>query len=79
MDINGLKNALMSVDIEVLKLMTAAKIQPSVVEGAFRQKSGTDGTTVARQFFENSSKSPEAIRWFESVLTNGLESELHRT
>jgi uncharacterized caspase-like protein len=73
MDINGLKNALMSVDIEVLKLMTAAKIQPSVVEGAFRQKSGTDGTTVARQFFENSSKSPEAIRWFESVLTNGLD------
>ena len=72
-DVNGVKNALMSVDVEVLKLMTAARVQPSVIEEAFRQKSGSDGRTVARQFFESSGKSPEAIRWFDSVLANGVD------
>jgi hypothetical protein len=73
MDVNSVKNALMSVDVEVLKLMTTAKIQPSVVEEAFRQKTGSEGRTAARQFFENSGKSPEAIGWFDSVLANGLD------
>jgi hypothetical protein len=73
MDVNGVKNALMSIDIEVLKLLTSAKIQPSVIEEAFRQKAGAGGTTVARQFFESSGKSPEALRWFDTALANGLD------
>jgi Caspase domain len=73
MDVNGVKNAVMSVDIEVLKLLNTAKIQPSVIEEAFRQKAASDGTTVARRFFENSSKSPEALRWFDSALANGVD------
>jgi hypothetical protein len=71
-DVTSVKNALMSIDLDVLKLLTAAKIQPSLIEEAFRQGSG-DGTTVARKFFDNSSKSPEAIKWFDSALANGVD------
>src|SRR6185369_13120821 len=52
-DVTSVKNALMSIDLDVLKLLTAAKIQPSVIEEAFRQVS-SDGVTVARKFFDNS-------------------------
>jgi hypothetical protein len=71
-DVTGVKNALTSIDLDVLKLLTTAKIQPTVIEEAFRQKVSADGVTVARRFFENSSKSPEAIKWFDSVLASGV-------
>ncbi|HZJ43589.1 MAG TPA: caspase family protein [Pyrinomonadaceae bacterium] len=71
-DVTSVKNALMSIDLDVLKLLTTAKIQPSVIEEAFRQVS-SDGVTVARKFFDNSSKSPEAIKWFDSALGNGVD------
>jgi hypothetical protein len=69
-DVTGTKNALMSMDVEVLKLLTAAKVTPTVIEEAFRQRA--DGGTVARRFFENSRKSPDAIKWFDSALLNGV-------
>ena len=61
--------------MEVLKLLTASKIQPAVIEEAFRQKV-SDGITVARRFFDNSSKSPEAIKWFDSALASGVNPNL---
>jgi len=71
-DVSGAKNALMSIDVDVLKLLTAARIQPTVLEEAFRQTVSADGVTVARRFFENSGRSPEALKWFDSALANGL-------
>jgi len=66
-DLTSVKNALMSADVETLKLLSAAAIQPSMIEEAFRQRA--DGTTsVARRFFENSADSAEAMNWFDSAL-----------
>ena len=71
-DVSSVKNALMSIDVDVLKLLTAARIQPSVIEEAFRQTVGAEGATVARRFFENSGRSPEALKWFDSALADGV-------
>jgi len=66
-DITSVKNALVSVDVETLKLLSSAAVQPSVIEEAFRQRA--DGnTSVARRFFENSANSTEAIDWFDSAM-----------
>jgi hypothetical protein len=66
-DITSVKNALVSVDVETLKLLSSAAIQPSMIEEAFRQRA--DGTTsVARRFFENSADSAEAMSWFDSAM-----------
>lgn len=72
LDVTGVKNALISIDLEVLTLLTAAKIQPTVIEEAFRQTVSADGVTVARRFFENSARSAEAIKWFDSALASGV-------
>ena len=75
-DVTSVKNALMSVDVDVLKLLSAASLPRTVIEEAFRQKAGADNATVARRFFENSSKSPEAIKWFDSALAGGVNPNL---
>ena len=66
-DITSVKNALVSVDVETLKLLSSANVQPSMIEEAFRQR--VDGTTsVARRFFENSANSADAMSWFDSAM-----------
>src|SRR5207247_9870557 len=75
-DVTSVKNALMSVDVDVLKLLSAASLPPTVIEEAFRQKAGADNATVARRFFENSSKSAEAIKWLDSALASGVNPNL---
>ncbi len=75
-DVSSVKNALMSVDVDVLNLLSAASLPSTVIEEAFRQKAGAEKTTVARRFFENSSKSPGAIKWFDSALANGVNPNL---
>jgi hypothetical protein len=72
MDVTTVKNALMAVDLDVLKLLTAASIQPILIEEALRQKVDSDKVTVARRFFENSKNSPEAMKWFSSALAGGV-------
>lgn len=71
-DVKSIQDALIATDVDVLKLFTAAAVQPTVIEEAFRQKAGENKQTVARRFFENSVKSPEAIKWFAEALSNGV-------
>jgi hypothetical protein len=74
-DINSIKNALISVDVETLKLFSAAGIQPSMIEEALRQHA--DGnTSVARRFFENSAISADAMEWFDAALAHGIDPNL---
>jgi hypothetical protein len=75
-DVTSVKNALISVEVDVLKLLSAASLPPTVIEEALRQKTGTDNTSVARRFFENSAKSSEAIRWFDAALASGVNPNL---
>jgi hypothetical protein len=75
-DVTSVKNALLSADVDVLKLLSAASVPPTVIEEALRQKAGADNASVARRFFENSSKSPEAMKWFDSALANGVNPNL---
>jgi caspase domain-containing protein len=75
-DVTSVKNALMAVDVDVLKLLSGASVSPSVIEEAFRQKAGADNASVARRFFENSKRSPDAIKWFDSALASGVNPNL---
>ncbi len=75
-DVTSVKNALIAVDVEVLKLLSAAALPSTVIEEALRQKAGADNTSVARRFFENAAKSPEAMKWFDAVLANGVNPNL---
>jgi hypothetical protein len=74
-DITSVKNALISVDLETLKMLSSAAIQPAMIEEAFRQHA--DGnTSVARRFFENSASSSEAMEWFDSALAHGVDPNM---
>ncbi len=74
-DVTSVKNALIAVDVEVLKLLTAASLPATVIEEALRQKAG-DQASVARRFFENSTKSSEAMKWFAAALAAGVNPNL---
>jgi hypothetical protein len=74
-DITSVKNALISVDVETLKLLSTAAIQPAMIEEAFRQHADAN-ISVARRFFENSANSAEAIEWFDSALARGVDPNL---
>ena len=74
-DVTSVKNALISVDLEALNLLSSAAIQPAMIEEAFRQRA--DGnTSVARRFFENSANSAEAVKWLDSALARGVDANM---
>lgn len=74
-DITSVKNALVSADVETLKLLSSAAISATTMEEAFRQHA--DGnTSVARRFFENSVSSSEAIDWLDSALARGMDPNM---
>jgi uncharacterized caspase-like protein len=75
-DVTSVKNALIAADVAVLKLLTAASVSSGVIEEALRQKAGTDNASVARRFFENSAKSPEALKWFDAAFAGGVNPNL---
>jgi Caspase domain len=75
LDVGSVKNALVSVDVDVLNLLSAAAIKPSMIEEALRQRAD-EKTSVARRFFENSTDSPEAVAWFKRALARGVDPNL---
>ncbi len=65
-----LPTALAAADFETLKKSGATAKQ---LENAFAKKQQGAEQTVARQFFESSRNSPEAIEWLKQALADGLD------
>lgn len=76
MDMGNVKEALASADVNALKRLAPGKVQPSVIEEAFRQKLDEGKSTVARSFFENSADSPQTMQWFDSMLGAGVDPNM---
>jgi len=75
-DITTVVGALSSADVNQLKGFTAASVPATTIEEAFRQRSGNGKNSVARTFFENSTRSSEAIAWFDSALAGGVDPNM---
>jgi Caspase domain len=76
MDLLNVRNAIAAADVETLKLLTAAKISPSLIEQALREKTGDGNATGARKFFDNTVNSPEAMAWFDQALAAGVDPNM---
>jgi hypothetical protein len=73
-DITAVVGALSSADVNQLKGFSAASLPATTLEEALRQRSGKN--SVARTFFENSTRSGEANAWFDSALAGGLDPNM---
>jgi caspase domain-containing protein len=73
-DIATLAGALASADVGALKSFAA--VPASSVEEALRQRSGDGKSTIARRFFENSTRSSEAVAWFDAALGAGVDPNM---
>ena len=73
---SAVKTAIVSLDMDSLKNLTAGKVAPAVFEQAFRQLAADGKTTVAQQFFESSLDSPEAMEWFDAELAAGMDPNM---
>ena len=76
MELLNVRNAIAAADVETLKLLTAAKISPSIIEQALREKTGDGNATGARKFFDNTVTSPEAMAWFDQALAAGVDPNM---
>ncbi|HEX3893539.1 MAG TPA: caspase family protein [Terracidiphilus sp.] len=73
---SAVKAALLALDVDSLTHMTAAGVRPAVVEDAFRQFAGDAKTTIAQQFFENTTDSADALAWLDAALAAGMDPNM---
>jgi len=71
-----IKSAILSLDVDSLKHMTADGVRGETFDEAFREFAGDGKTTVAQQFFENTLDSPSAIAWLDDALAAGMDPNL---
>ncbi len=75
-DVATVAGALGSADVSALKGFTAAALPAASIEEALRQRSGDGKSTIARRFFENSTRSAEAVAWFDAALAAGVDPNM---
>ncbi len=75
-DMNAVLAALSSADANALKNLTAAAVPAATIEEALRQRTGDGKMSIARRFFENSIRAPEAVVWFDAALGAGVDPDL---
>jgi len=72
----AIKSAILSLDVDGLKRMTADGVRGETFDEAFREFAGDGKLTVAQQFFENTLDSPAAIAWLDDALAAGMDPNL---